>query len=371
MTRYDGKTHRRRFKKLRIDEISVVDQPAQSEARVAIMKRAEVLEKNAKMALTSQTAGHAHSIVLVEAIGSSYGELRAGRTSGSGEGDDWHTHEWVMDDAGNIILADAHGHSHGISVLVTKEQAEAIAAAPADESHDAASNTPSDEDTQVTNTEKKAADEAVQKQLDELKKSNDRLQQVVSLSAEQRAHFDTLKGAEADEFLAAEDKDAVVKNAADADPVVYTTMSGRVLRKSAGEDTIAMAKELDAERKQRLASEAIAKRAELVKRAGEELGNLNGDESAKVELLNAVDGIPAEKRAPVLAMLKASDAGLAKAFTELGTTSEGDGTQKSAHEQVQEIAKKLQTEQPALTAEQAYVKALETPEGIELQSQLL
>ena len=40
MTRFDGKTTRRRIKKLRIDEASIVDMPAQAPARIAIMKSA-------------------------------------------------------------------------------------------------------------------------------------------------------------------------------------------------------------------------------------------------------------------------------------------------------------------------------------------
>lgn len=379
MSRFDGKTQRRRFKKLRLDEISLVDLPAHTQAQVAILKRRSPDELAKRMALTTPVAGHAHSIIMVSGHGEGLAELRAGQTSYS-EG---HVHDWIMDDAGNIILAEAMGHTHGIGALVTKEQVQGLVAALESETAKAETGNPAEDDPGNTTTSKdhptmtqKNEDavkvpEAVQKQLDELTQKNERLAAIVSLSPEQRAHFDTLKGEAQDEFLATEDKDAVIKNAESEDPVVYKTLSGRELRKSAGEDMIEMAKELDAEKRQNLANQAIAKRADLVKRAGEELEHLTGSNDAKADLLGAVESLPTEKRGPVLEILKSKDAGMQKAFSEVGTSDDGNGQGIDAHQKIEGIAKRLREADANLTPAQAYVKALETPEGRELHAQLI
>ena len=111
MARHDGKTTRRRIKKLRIDETSVVDKAAHRPARIAIMKRAAdtdavELQKN-RMAMTGQTDGHSHTIVLVSAHAEHLGELKAGTTSFA----DGHVHDWIMTEAGNIMICVTHSLS--------------------------------------------------------------------------------------------------------------------------------------------------------------------------------------------------------------------------------------------------------------------
>lgn len=371
MTRFDGKTQRRKLKKLRLDEISLVDLPAHGPAQVAILKRADDDSTQKRMAMTSPTDGHVHVLALSDAS--------SDRKSGSTSWSDDHTHDWIIDEQGNLVIGEEHGHSHQVALL-SKEQAQGIKAALETETRKADTTNPAEEtpgnleDQNMTDKNDKNAveiPEAVQGQLDELSAKNARLDAIVSLSPEQRAHFDTLKGEDADAFLKAEDKDAIVKNAESEDPVVYKTLSGRELRKSAGEDMIEMAKELDAEKRQNLANQAVAKRADLVKRAGGAFEHLAGEADAKADLLGAVESLPTEKRAAVLEILKSHDAGMAKAFGEVGTSDAGDGNGADASTKIEGIAKRLREADPKLTAEQAYVKALETPEGRELHEQLV
>ena len=385
MARYDGKTNRRRFKKLKIREVSMVDRPAQGEgARVAIMKRADdELEKN-RMALSTLTAGHAHAIILVQANNEGMAELKAGQTSYA-EG---HVHDWVMDDAGNIILADAEGHSHGLSVLVKDSDLSPDDGASASRSDKGlqAANSPAEavdaegtpsQDINMTDTKKTDAEvaaEAVQKQLDELTQKSERQAAVISLSPEQRAHFDQLEGEAADGFLKAENKDEIVKNAASEDPVVHTDLDGNEYRKSVDPTVLRLVKSNDDLRKQALVGEAIAKRGGLVKRASDELEHLTGDIDAKADLLGAVDSIEdTAKREAVVAILKSKDAGMAKAFEEVGTSDAGSSTgnpKADADAQIRAIAKKLQEADSTLTSARAYVKALDTTEGRQLHKQL-
>ena len=110
------KPKKRVMKEFAISEISLVDNPAQPQARIAILKRDEPMAKN-RRALTTMTAGHAHSIILMDG----YSDIKAGRTSFAEMpqgADGGHSHDWVMDDAGNIIIAESHGHTHGVGVLV-------------------------------------------------------------------------------------------------------------------------------------------------------------------------------------------------------------------------------------------------------------
>ena len=378
MSRFDGKTTRRNFKKLRIDEISLVDTPAHGPALVAIMKRADTTEKS-RMAVTTLTAGHAHSVIMVQASSEGLADLKAGETSYS----DGHAHKWVMDDAGNVIIADAEGHNHTLAILVKDSDLspdDGASASRSDKGQQAANSpaeavdaegTPS-QDINMTDTKKTDAEvaaEAVQKQLEELTKANERQGQILKLSPEQRAHFDALEGDAADEFLKAEDKDAIVKNAADSDPVVYKSLDGDEFRKSDDPRLVKAAQRADKAEKAVAEAELVAKRNDLVKRAGEELAHLTGELTAKADLLGAVDSLPVEKREAVVAILKSKDAGMQKAFETLGTADAGADADSPAAK-LDTLAKAKAEANPNLTPEQAYSAVLDTPEGRELHAQL-
>lgn len=368
----------RRVKKFRLDEVSLVDRPAHGPARIAIMKRAgdtptvEPIQK--KLAMTSLTAGHAHIVVMVQAHADSLAELRSGQTSFV----DNHSHDWVMDDAGNIIFADAEGHSHGLSILITKADdsvsddilAESLLASlvPAPEQASNAAATGGAEIKKMTPEEKAAAEQVAQDQLNELTKSNARLEQIVKLSPDQREHFEKLEGDKQDNFLADENKDNVLKNLADADPIVYTATDGTEIRKSAGDHVLRLTKDNDELRKTSKKNDELAKRAGFEKLAAEELEHLTGDASAKADLLEGVDALPIEKREAVMAILKSKDAGMERAFTRVSESGDGEGADVEA--KLTALAKAHRESHKDLSPEQAYVAVLETPEGQELHAQL-
>ncbi len=66
-----------------------------------------------RIALTSPVNGHSHT--LSTNLGDS-GEAKRGSTSYV----DGHSHDWIMDEAGNLELGHAMGHSHGIGAIVMK-----------------------------------------------------------------------------------------------------------------------------------------------------------------------------------------------------------------------------------------------------------
>jgi len=104
------------MKEFEINEISSVDKPAQPNAKSVIMKRHDSPIKKA-LAVTTINAGHAHTI---STYGPDGAEARTGSSSWAQQGDDSHSHDWVTDESGNIIIADAAGHGHGLAALITK-----------------------------------------------------------------------------------------------------------------------------------------------------------------------------------------------------------------------------------------------------------
>lgn len=67
-----------------------------------------------RVALTSPVNGHSHTLSTANMDGS---EARRGTTSYV----DGHAHDWIMDEAGNLELGHAQGHSHGIGAIVMKQ----------------------------------------------------------------------------------------------------------------------------------------------------------------------------------------------------------------------------------------------------------
>lgn len=68
-----------------------------------------------RIAMTSPVNGHSHTL---STLGSDLGEVKRGQTSYV----DGHSHDWIMDEAGNIEIAHAQGHAHGIGAVVMKHR---------------------------------------------------------------------------------------------------------------------------------------------------------------------------------------------------------------------------------------------------------
>lgn len=343
------------MKDLRLGEVSIVDQPMQDPATIAIMKRADDVAKS--LVVTTQTAGHAHTINTNNYSG---GSDRIGQTSYV----DGHSHGWVVDEAGNIFIADAMGHNHGVAVL-TKNQPGEPAPGKANEAGTLKAADGGAENKNMLTTEQAAA---LQKAADENKARAERAEAILKMNAEQRAHFDTLKGAEADAFLAAtnDQREAVVKNLRDANPVVFTSLDGTEYRKSDDARLIKMAREADDTKKALAREQLVRKQAELEKRAADELPNLSGDVVVKAALLGAVDGIAdAATRGKVLDVLKTHDAGLGKAFARVGTGAAPTTEGKTAGDQLDAMATEYAKANKVSLAD-AYSAVTKTEQGANL-----
>lgn len=372
----DGKVVKTVMRSFSLGEISAVDRPAQKGAKVAIMKRDsgdELAKLEVSMALTTMTGGHSH---LLNMGGGAYRQ-RAGNTDYT----DGHSHPWLMTEAGDIVVGHALGHNHGIEVVakgeMTEDQLKKILSregVPADSKDNptAAGNPAAEaigknEDHTMTPEQKQAADQAaaVQKaETDALRKQLQRAESINGLSDAHRVYFKSLKGADADAFLAASetDRSETIRKAQEANQVVFTAEDGTVYRKNDDPRLVELAKGMEAERKERKKFQEQAAKADLEKRAAE-LTHIPGDLAVRVSLLKGIDALPEAERAPALAALKAQNERLGKSFERTGTSA--DVSPDSSLDPLDTLAADI-AKRDKCTFEQAYSKALNTPEGQKL-----
>lgn len=102
---------KRIMRAFKINEISVVDKPAQPGALMSIMKRHSEEPITKGSVLTTNDEGHAHLIYCLEEGGgtTSYSQM-------PGE-DQGHSHPYVITDENEIIIGDAEGHSHKVKAF--------------------------------------------------------------------------------------------------------------------------------------------------------------------------------------------------------------------------------------------------------------
>jgi len=177
---------------------------------------------------------------------------------------------------------------------------------------------------------------------------NDILKQVVGLSPTHREHYEMLSEADRAKFLAksTHERSAEIAEIAKADQVVYTTVDGVELRKSAGETAIRLAKRADEQAAEIAELRKSAEDARLAKRADEELGHLPGSLEVRKAVLAAVDSIADDDaRKGAFELLKAADTAHAGSFEAVGTSvdiAKSNLTNQGAEEELERLAKARQ-----------------------------
>ncbi len=359
---------KRRLFDLRLKFISAVDRPAQEPATVAILKRKEPVVDKPKtedqvafikrlldegkipedardadvkkaVLLTTETSGHTHLVWTGRFDG---GEDKAGSTSWTDE----HSHPWIRDEEGNVVIGAADNHTHEVAIVTKTQPAEEAVPMPEKKNDD---------------TAKSAEVIALEKQLAE-----SRL--IAELTDAQKAHYETLKGKAQPAFLAksADERDADVKAAKLADDVVFKSADGTIYRESDDPRMVQLAKDRDADRSELAKERQVRRDAEYAKRATDEFGHLTGEDATKVALLKSVAEITDEElRGKVEAMLKAHDAGIAELLKTRGTTGGGSPGAASPHEKLEALAREHAKAQN-VTFEKAYAAVVDTTEGKEL-----
>lgn len=374
------KTKKRIMHSFVMNEISGVDNPAQPDARVTLMKRAapdgdhsdpaqeeaqdgEQFGKQA--ALTSADKGHTHLIRLDNHQGLPLSEGETSYQAG-------HSHPWIIDQDGTLIVGEVNGHTHDIQALGKLSEEGSLV--PSEDEQDAGTSvTKSQEDESTMADENNKELEAVQAQLA-------KSQAIIGLTTEHRAHFDTLDDAGKDAFLAksVDARQSEIDALADANAVVYKSLDGLEFTKSDDPRLITMAKQADADRKALQAERTARREDDLRKRAETDLANLPGDLDSRVALLKAAESIEDETaRKTAVDALKAQSIELGKAASTLGYQGQGGQTviSKSAGEQSADaelvtMAKAYAKEHNVPEAA-AYDAVIQTPKGAELYAQTL
>lgn len=386
-----------------IDEISGVDNPAQPVARVAIFKRAGAVRK--RLQATSEEAGHAHTLE---------DDGRAGGCTSyviSADSDYAHMHDWIRRADGSVEILAADGHSHSVvakrafSAAERAELAErgvalpdgslpiedvadlraAVAAQPQEGRVEKAiahirrralalgaselvpdsfgKQTAGNKTENMTNQPDPAAQlaETVRK-LGESQAELAVAKALGEMSDAEKSLYSGMDAAGQEAFrkMTPAQRLEKVRAASESNPVILE-IDGQQFRKNDDPRLVATAKRAHEATLALAAERSLRQSDELRKRAGSELGRLPGDETAKVALLRAVDGIGDETvRKAVFSILKAGNDALAKFQRELGTAS-GAGDQPdsadAAHEKLEALAKGLREKNPKLTEADAYALA--------------
>jgi len=370
MTEYKGpgrdkkKKKRRRMNKLRITELSSVTKPAQEGARQVLMKHAdsEQLEKGPGMnmgrpMLLSVVGGHQH---LIDAADGTSGMT----THEVSEGEEFgHSHPWIKNMDGSITIGMAEGHTH----QVLEMKADTGESSNGEGSGDAATAADNDKETEMSKDIDKSAEEleAAKEQLQKQTAEIERLTALTGLSPEHRSFFDGLEKSAQEEFLKLDSdaREAQISKTQGEDPVVYTTMDGDEIHKSAGAMVEKMARQLDDQKREMAVMKKQREDNELQKTAD----SLNFPAPSNEEKLEVVSALAKTKAG--LSILKSYAELTQRINSSMGSTLAPETTENvskaDAEEQLERLAKS-RAEEKGTDFYEAYNEVLKTQEGQEL-----
>jgi hypothetical protein len=214
--------------------------------------------------------------------------------------------------------------------------------------------------------------EDLKKNVDELNAKLSKAIAYGSLSDAEKKYHAALPDCERDAWLGkarsarAED----VNKAAEADAVVYKSeRTGKEYRKSAGAELIDAVKAADEAFAAVSTEKALREKAELEKRADDEIGNFSGSVKARAALLKAVDSIADESvRKEVQESIKGADGTIKRMFETAGTW-EREASPDSPQAKIEKLAHTRASEKGEAYGV-AYCEVLKTAEGESLYNQL-
>jgi len=349
---------RRIMRKLKISEISAVDNPAQARAKMLLMKRDE--PENYAKALFNEALAE---LQLEDRVNDALSGM------------------WELDSALRRsireIIEDEEEHPDTMAAIkqTLQEFVAAVSSTVAGALGDI--NNETDEGDDPDTEEKEMKDDKTEKvevskaDFDGLNARVERAEAIAKMNSDERSHFDTLSADDQTAWLAKSDADrtTMLKSISDGNQIVYTDAEGTEYRKNDDPRLVAMAKRSDADREIAKADRERAENAEFAKRAQNELQHLPGDEAVKVAVLKAVSSITdADIRSKAEEMLKASNTDMAKAMERLGTST-GNDKDDSPLAKLNALAKKHQEANSGMSFEKAYTEVIKTDEGKALYNQ--
>ena len=207
-------------------------------------------------------------------------------------------------------------------------------------------------------------DQAVTQENEDLKKRLERSESINKLSAGQREHFAKLAEDKQDEFLAqsSDERDQEIKEAQEADKIVFKSADGDVYRQSDDPRLVKMAREREKDHKETAELKKTNADMALRKRATEEMKNLPGTVEVKMSILKSIDKLPEAEQKPALEALQARNAEMADAFTTVGRSVEAGEEGATPSQQLDSLAK-ARAKEKDISEEVAYGEVLKTTEG--------
>lgn len=178
----------------------------------------------------------------------------------------------------------------------------------------------------------------------------------------QKAHYNGLSEQDQTAFIemAADEREACVKACA-TDEEQFTADDGTVVAKSKVGD--AVYKVLRSQQEQISKQRDDMEMEAMKKRAGAELSHLPGELTAKAKALRAINGLQAEDRDCVVAMLKAGDDASKAGFKP--AAADGEGEDLTAEQKLDKMAGDYAAEHN-VTKSKAYVEVMRTEAGRKL-----
>ncbi len=405
---------RRRMTKFAMDELSAVDFPAQEGATAVLIKRRgepdydpdnpdpekrgrrEDVRKqlppdreagNWIVVITSEDNQHSHGVTV-------YGNQAGGFTSysRSANADHEHEHAWTVTDQGMIRIGSNDGHTHMLDRDSMRQALQTLAMETRSSDEDGESTDDpgvprmersevimmmrkfrfelNEEGDTVVDLLKSEEDhmskqnDLTPKQVEDLQKQLELATKMAEMNDAQRAHMTTLDEAGQTAFLGKskearqEEVDVELAKAADANPVIYTDVEGNEYRKSDDHRVVAAVQRADEATKRAIQADAVNKQAEFEKRADVELAGLPGDVKTRAEILKSLESISDDTmRKGALEAITAANTAASQAHRLLGHGAAGQsnsGVFKSADQELDRLAKSLQSENPEMNFEDAY-----------------
>jgi hypothetical protein len=411
------------IKDMKVNEVSSVDRPAQSGATAVIMKRGELPEMElAKMTFEQTLRGNMLSEQVRDAFYKTFNNLYTGKDAfrkaladeiaagGDGTKASEAFKQWfgtLVDQALGAAKALDVGQIADLEKTITKAATDWLDSQETDmliktrAELEAAINKAKGEGDNVTvgtvtAIHKAAADlkaedilpaegplsKAAKPKVEEdedmkaMKAKMARMEKRDALSTDLRKHYDTLSDdAARDAFLAkdASAQQTELAKAAGDDPVVYTTLDGIDIRKSAGDAVVNALKSADSARREVAVEKAQRVNLELEKRAETELGKLGGTMIGKKALLKAVDAIEDEslRKAAQEVIASATEiAGKGDIFEKRGSGRAVTLEKGSAESKLEKMAQD-RAKDKSISFEKAYTEVLDTEDGQKLYAEMI
>lgn len=311
--------------RIRIDEISAVDRPAQEDATMTIMKRAD------------ETPNPTETMI-----------------------DEVQKNEEVTEE---VVAEVVETEEVETAEEVTEEAPEADAEVEkAEEAEETA-------DEEEKGYEKSLAD--LTAELEVLQSELALAKSVAELSDAEKEVFASIEGEEArTEFLgkSADERAELIAKAADENAVIYKSLDGVEFTAQDDERLVSLAKQADEYKAQLVAAEEASIEKSYNERAGIQLAHLPGELVTKNAVLRAIDGIEDEAvREQALSMLKAQSVAIEEQFVTKGVEGEeAEGDLGGLEKMAAAYAREHDT-----TLSKAYSEVLRTPEGRNLYNQTL